>query len=217
MRPDVWVFDLDGTLVDSAPSIALALNKTLATVDLPPLSLHAVQGMIGEGAFTLVLRALVASGAEDRLDVSAVCRSFLDIYRALEAEGTTAFPGADALLRALHAKGTPLGLCTNKPDAPTFQVLDHLGWTGLFRAVLGGDARPYRKPDPRHLQDVILALGGGQAVMIGDSATDLGAAKAAGVPCVLIRHGYSVADVATMGADAVVSHLDELPRAVARL
>lgn len=217
MRPTLWVFDLDGTLVDSAPSIALALNNTLATLSLPPLSLDAVHGMIGEGAFTLVLRALVASKADDRFEPQAVTRRFLEIYRSLEAEGTTAFPGADALLRRLRVEGAPVGLCTNKPDAPTQQVLSRLGWTDLFGAVLGGDARPYRKPDPRHLQDVITALGGGPAVMIGDSATDLGAAKAAGVPCVLITHGYSVADVHTLGADAVVGALAELPRAVARL
>ena len=96
-------------------------------------------------------------------------------------------------------------------------MLTRLGWTALFGAVLGGDARPYRKPDPRHLQDVITALGGGAAVMIGDSITDLRAAKAAGVPCVLITHGYSVEDVATLGADAVVGSLAEVPQAVARL
>jgi phosphoglycolate phosphatase len=141
----------------------------------------------------------------------------LEIYRVMEAEGTTAFPGAESLLRSLHAQKIPVGLCTNKPDAPTQQVLTRLGWTALFGAVLGGDARPYRKPDPRHLQDVITALGGGAAVMIGDSITDLRAAKAAGVPCVLITHGYSVEDVATLGADAVVGSLAEVPQAVARL
>jgi phosphoglycolate phosphatase len=141
----------------------------------------------------------------------------LELYTALEAEGTTAFPGAEALLRALRAEGVPIGLCTNKPDGPTWQVLRQLGWTGLFSAVIGGDARPYRKPDPRHLQDVIQALGGGAAVMVGDSVTDLRAAKAAGVPCALITHGYSVDDVASLGADLVVSALAELPRAVAGL
>ena len=217
MKPKVWVFDLDGTLVDSAPSIALAINKTLGTLSRPPLSLGAVQQMIGEGAFTLVLRALDVSGGADGLDPTAITRRFLEILQATEGEGTTAFPGADALLRSLRAKAAPVGLCTNKPDVPTRQILTRLGWTELFGAVLGGDARPYRKPDPRHIQDVIKALGGGAAVMIGDSITDLRAAKAAGVPCVLITHGYSVEDVATLGADAVVASLAEVPGAVARL
>ncbi|MEY3210479.1 MAG: phosphoglycolate phosphatase [Pseudomonadota bacterium] len=217
MKPKVWVFDLDGTLVDSAPSIVLAINNTLATLSRPPLPLGAVREMIGEGAFTLVVRALEASGGQGSWSPLAVTERFLEIYRALEAEGTTAFPGAEGLLRSLHAQKIPVGLCTNKPDAPTQQVLTRLGWTALFGAVLGGDARPYRKPDPRHLQDVITALGGGAAVMIGDSITDLRAAKAAGVPCVLITHGYSVEDVATLGADAVVASLAEVPEAVARL
>ena len=109
MKPKVWVFDLDGTLVDSAPSIALAINKTLGTLSRPPLSLGAVQQMIGEGAFTLVLRALDVSGGADGLDPTAITRRFLEILQATEGEGTTAFPGADALLRSLRAKAAPVG------------------------------------------------------------------------------------------------------------
>ena len=217
MKPKVWVFDLDGTLVDSAPSIVLAVNRTLETLSRPPLPLSAVREMIGEGALTLVVRALEASGGQGALNPQEVTQRFLEIYRVMEAEGTTAFPGAETLLRSLSEKRIPVGLCTNKPDVPTQQVLTRLGWANLFGAVLGGDARPYRKPDPRHLQDVIDALGGGPAVMIGDSITDLRAAKAARVPCVLITHGYSVEDVATLGADAVVASLHEVPGAVARL
>ena len=217
MKPKVWVFDLDGTLVDSAPSIVLAINRTLETLSRPPLPLRAVREMIGEGAFTLVVRALEASGGQGEHSPQEVTQRFLEIYRVMEAEGTTAFPGAEALLRSLSERRIPVGLCTNKPDLPTQQVLNRLGWTSLFGAVLGGDARPYRKPDPRHLQDVIHTLGGGPAVMIGDSITDLRAAKAALVPCVLITHGYSVEDVATLGADAVVASLAEVPEAVAKL
>lgn len=223
MPPCSWpavLFDLDGTLVDSAPDLRCALARMLAEEGLPAPDLAAVRGMVGEGARVLVERALRSVGAAfDDRRLARLHARFLDLYAAAPCRDTVLYDGARETLARLHAAGTRLGLCTNKPQRPTGLLLRALGLETLFGTVLGGDALPWRKPDPRHALTALERLGSepGRAVLVGDSRIDLATARAAGLPCVLVSFGYSDAPVDQLGADAVIDHLDVLPGVLDRL
>ncbi|WP_237213748.1 phosphoglycolate phosphatase [Falsiroseomonas oryziterrae] len=183
------VFDLDGTLVDSAPDLHAALDRLMAARGLPGFARAEVVGMIGDGARALVERALAARG--QGFDPAAL-EAFLADYTAQAAVETRAFPGIEAALDALQDEGWSLALCTNKPEAATRELLAALGLTGRFDAVAGGDSFPVRKPHPGHLLATIAAAGAtpGMAVMVGDHRNDVAAARGAGVPCVFVGWGY---------------------------
>jgi phosphoglycolate phosphatase len=223
MPPCRWravLFDLDGTLVDSAPDLRLALERLLGEEGLPAPDLAAVRGMIGEGARVLVERALRAAGLPpDEAQTTRLHARFLELYAAEPCRDAVLFAGARDVLAGLCAAGTGLGLCTNKPQRPTELLLEALGLGDMFGAVLGGDALPWRKPDPRHALAVLERLGAapGTAVLVGDSRIDLATARAAGLPCVLVSFGYSDAPAEQLGADAVIARLDELPAVLDRL
>lgn len=214
------LFDLDGTLVDSAPDLRRALARTLAEEGLPGPDLAGVRGMVGEGARVLVERALGAVGtAADEALTARLHTRFLEIYAAEPCRDTVLFEGARETLGRLLAAGALLGLCTNKPQRPTERLLAALGLDGVFGTVLGGDALPWRKPDPRHALAVLERLGSGpgHAVFVGDSRIDLTTARAAGLPCVLVSFGYSSTPARQLGADAVIDRLDNLPAVLDRL
>ncbi len=223
MPPCPWpavLFDLDGTLVDSAPDLRLVLERLLGEEELPAPDLAAVRNMIGEGARVLVERALVAAGvAPDETYTARLHSRFLDLYAAQPCRDTVLFDGARGVLDWLRAGGTALGLCTNKPQRPTELLLDALGLREAFGAVIGGDALPWRKPDPRHALAALERLGAvpGRAVLVGDSRIDVATARAAGLPCVLVSFGYSDAPADQLGADAVIDRLDQLPAVLDRL
>lgn len=203
--PDIVVFDLDGTLVDSIPGLTLAVNQVLAHLGRRALSADEVRGMVGEGLDMLLARGLAATG--EALDPGSLRSLWFEVYGATVEEGTRPYPGAQALLDRLRDQGCRIGLCTNKPQAPTEQILATLGWRGRFGSVLGADAVPRRKPDPDHLLRVVAALGPGRAAYVGDSITDVQTAQAAGIPIVLVAHGYSNQDPASLGADVLVPDL----------
>jgi len=215
LLPQRVVFDLDGTLVDSLPALRVAVNLVLAELGRRPLSQVEVRGFVGEGLDRLLSQALAATGAA--LDLEPLRDRWLVVYRETLAEGTTAFPGAEDLLRDLRAAGCRLGLCTNKPQEPAEEILALLGWSELFDAVVGADQVPNRKPAPEHLQQTLAAMGEGRAAYVGDSATDVETARGAGVPVILLSHGYSRVDPADLGADAVVDRMDQVPAALARV
>lgn len=216
---DTVVFDLDGTLIDSAPDIARAVDDTLAQFGRPPVGVERVRGMIGDGATMLLKRALQATGGEpaEPAALDDVLRRFLDIYFEQSAEPSCLYPGVTGTLEALDAAGVRLGLCTNKPERITRKLLDLLGIAPLFAAVAGGDTLPYKKPDGRHLAWVIDRLGGGSAAMVGDNANDVKAARGAGVPVVAVSFGYPRMPLEELGADIVIDRFDELPGALRRL
>ena len=209
------VLDLDGTLVDSVPDIAAAVNRLLASRLLPGLAEHAVQLMVGDGTDALIERAFAAHGA---LPDAQAAAEYVADYTARSAEATEAYPGVTATLRAMHGAGWRLAVCTNKPEAAAHRVLRALGLDGFFAAVGGGDSFAGRKPDPVHLLGTIAAAGGapGRAVMAGDHANDVLAAQAAGVPSVFAAWGYGTPAMAE-GAGAVAERFDELPVLAARL
>ena len=215
------VFDLDGTLVDSAADIAFSLNVFLAEIGRSPLSLEAVTGMIGEGARTLIARALAATGALPSADeVQALTRRFLDLYEAAAADRTTAYPGVASALQDLQASGLRLGLCTNKPERATRLLLAALELDPLFDVVVGGDTLAgVLKPDPRPLLHALDALGATaeRAVMVGDSPIDVASARAAGLRVLVRRGGYSRGPAEDLGADGIFEAFSELPQAIRQL
>lgn len=206
------VFDLDGTLVDSAPDLAAAMNHVLAGMGRPTLPEASVRAMVGAGARALIERGLGATGGVPAdFDMAPALARFLDWYGANIVRATRPFPGAEALLDGLAASGIALGLCTNKPQALTEALLAGLDLARHFGCVTGADAVPARKPDPAHLGHVLDRLGGdGPALMIGDTATDVAAARALGLPVVLVDFGYSPVPARELGGDAVVGSLAEL-------
>lgn len=214
------VFDLDGTLIDSAPDVAAALNRALAVEGRRALSLAEVQQLVGEGARPLIRRAWAATGPEiAEADLPAALARYLDEYAAHPAEHTQIYDGVPEVLDRLEAEGVTLAICTNKPSGMTRLVLDALGWTNRFRAVVGGDDTPYPKPDGRHVLRTLELMGHGPAdtAYVGDSATDVAAARAAGLPMVAVRWGYARMEPKALGADVLIDRFADLPQALARL
>ncbi len=214
------VLDLDGTLLDSAPGIGDALNRTLAEAGRPPLTLAQTTALIGDGARDLVRRAFEGTGdALAEAEVTGWFERFIAIYEPVAAHSTPAFPGVAETLAALHGAGWRLGVCTNKPASATRAVLRALDFEAYFGAVVGGGAGAPLKPDPRHLLAVLEALGAcaHEAVMVGDAENDVKVARAAGVPVVCVRYGYARGSPESLGADALIDRFDALPAALAQL
>ena len=214
------VFDLDGTLVDTAADLVATLNVVLAQEGVPPLALDRARPMIGQGARALLIKGFAAGGAaiaEGR--APALFDRFIDHYRAHLADHSRPFPGAVAALDALAGAGVRLAICTNKPTDLSVALLRALGLADRFAAIVGPDAAPAAKPDPRHLIAAVERAGGRRdfAVMVGDSASDAGAARAAVIPLVLVSFGYTEIAAKDLKPDILIERFDALPAACARL
>lgn len=218
-RP-IIAFDLDGTLVDTAPDLLGTLDHVLSAHGIAPVDRDEARPMIGGGARLLIVRALNRTGVEvspeelDRLN-----RQFLDHYAAHIADASRPFPGLEQALDRLQARGAILAVCTNKLEFLARLLLDGLGMTSRFAAITGADTFGIAKPDPLPLLSTIAACGGqaGRAVMIGDSATDIATAQAAGVPSVAVSFGYTETPAAQLGADRLIHHFSDLEAAVDEL
>lgn len=214
------VFDLDGTLVDSAEDLRAACNTLLAELGREPLDLATIKSFIGDGVARLLERVLQASGGPPAgQEQSALLRRFLDIYEADPSSHTRPFPGVVETLARLRQQGLRLGICTNKPIIATQRLLDDLGLRQLVDAVVGGDSFPSRKPSPEPLLGLLAMLGtpAAQAAMVGDNEHDVAAGRAAGVAKVLImRHGYSRVPLEQLAHDGVVESFSELPQQLHR-
>jgi phosphoglycolate phosphatase len=208
------VLDLDGTLVDSAPDIAAALNRLMAARALPPFTLAEVTAMVGDGVQVLLDRAFAARGAAP--DAAALAAFSAD-YGANCAVATRPYPGAEAALAHLAGDGWRLAVCTNKPEAMARAVLAATGLDGFLSAVGGGDSFATRKPDPAHLLATLAAAGAdpARAVMLGDHRNDIIAARGAGLPGVFAAWGYGTPAMAE-GAAAVATGFAEIPPLVER-
>jgi phosphoglycolate phosphatase len=218
------VFDLDGTLVDSAPDLANALNMLLAERRRRSVSLEEVKSMIGDGATKLVERAFAATcGPESEPgndSIAALTARFLDHYQGHAADLTRPYPGVREALERLKSDGLALAICSNKPFLATREVLRDLDLDGYFAAVVGGDSIPgVRKPDPRMLLAVLEALQipPTAAVMVGDNANDVMVARGLDVAVILRADGYTLTPAADLGADAIFGHFSELPEVLDRL
>lgn len=218
--PKAVVFDLDGTLVDSAPDIARACNAAFAPLGVPPFPLDDVKAMIGGGSAVLIERAIRAAGLPVTPERHAdVLGRFMGVYREVSAEGRGLYPGAIETLVRLKAAGFVIALCTNKPAPVTTIAVQALGLGPHLDVVRGATDDVPKKPDPAMLNACCRALDvhPSEAVMVGDSGADNGAARAAGSAIVLVDFGYAKSPVASLGPDAVISRLADLPAAIDRL
>jgi phosphoglycolate phosphatase len=206
------VFDLDGTLVDSAADLLKALNTVLAERGLPQISLEEIKGMIGDGARKLVERALAATGADVVEDTPQALERFLAVYTGSATENTRMYPGVAETLDALGRAGMRMALVTNKPYAATTAILAALGIERHFAAVVGGDTLPERKPHPAPIQRALAEIGvaAAEAVMVGDNYHDIEAGHAAGTRAVAVTYGYSHRPPAELGADHVIDAMPDL-------
>lgn len=210
---DIVLFDLDGTLVDSALDLAPAVNHALSIIGRDPVSESALRGMIGGGTDMMLSRALDATGgmvAEDQY--KQMSEALLEYYWANIAVNTQPYPGCLSALDHLLQLGCKLAVCTNKSEKPARQLIEALGMTGRFASIYGGDTlgRERAKPLPDILHAAIADCGGGKAAMVGDSTYDVRAGKAAGLPVVTYRYGYHDVPSAELGGDAMIDHFDDL-------
>jgi phosphoglycolate phosphatase len=219
-RAPIVVFDLDGTLADTAGDLIATLNVILDQEGAPPFPPDQAGDLIGAGGRPLITRGLKAAGREvepDRLE--ALYHRFLAHYEANICVETRLFPGASAALDRLEAAGYILAVCTNKFEAHAVKVLEALGIAGRFAAICGRDTFPVFKPDPAHILLTVHRAGGDPraAVMVGDSRSDTVAAHAAKVPVVAVSFGYTDVPVRDLNPDRVIDHFDELFDAVEAL
>jgi phosphoglycolate phosphatase len=206
--------------VETAPDLCAALNHCLVLAGRPPVSVAEVRHMVGDGARALLRRGLAASGAPPtEAEVERWFEALLERYSEHVADASAAFEGVVETLDAMSAAGGRHGLCTNKPILHTRTLLDALDLARRFEVVLGGDSLSVRKPHPRHLLAALEAMGvePSRAAMVGDSANDVAAARAAGMPVVLVSFGYTAIPAAELGADALIHHFADLPAALGAL
>jgi phosphoglycolate phosphatase len=216
----IIVFDLDGTLVDTAPDLINALNWVLDREGLPPVPLQSARAMIGAGARRLIERGLELEGrAASYEDVTRLTGDFIDYYAAHIADASRPFDGLESALDDLSALGYRFAVCTNKLEWLSKRLLDQLGLSARFAAICGADTFGVSKPDPAILQQTIARARGqlSQAIMVGDAGPDIGVARRAGIPVIGVEFGYTEVPIADLKPDRLVSHMRELPAAVQSL
>lgn len=212
---DGWtiVFDLDGTLVNTAPDLLEALNHVLTNADLAPVPLDSIETMIGQGARAMITKGLESHGiAPSEEDLDAFLTQFLDYYAGNIADHSHPFEGVAEALNTLADRGATLAVCTNKKQDLSDQLLNELGLTEHFAAIVGSDSVPSRKPDGDHILRTVTAAGGvsGKAVMVGDSRTDERAARDAGLPFIFVPFGYEQETPEQLRPDIVLKHYSDL-------
>ena len=220
MAPLTVVFDLDGTLVDTAPDLVDTLNVVFAREGLPPVDYTAARNMIGGGARRMIENGLKLEGRPlSGGEIDRMFADFIAYYSDHIADQSRPFPGLDAALDRLVDQDCRFAVCTNKLERLSRLLLDALGLTQRFVAICGQDTFGIQKPDPEILRRTIRAAGGAidRAVMGGDSGTDIATARAAGIPVVAVDFGYSDPPVAQLGPDRLIGHFDRLPAAVLEL
>jgi phosphoglycolate phosphatase len=212
------VFDLDGTLVDTAPDLISTLNLVLAGGGLPPIAYDDARRMIGGGPRRMVERALIAAGRNvSTAERDRMFRIFIDHYSAHIADRSRPFPHLESVLQRLAGEGFRLAVCTNKLEWLSLRLLDTLNLSRYFAAICGQDTFGIQKPDPQMLRLTIRRAGGEvrRAIMVGDSMTDVRTARAANVPVIAVDFGYSEVAPETLNADRLVASFIELPHAIA--
>lgn len=214
------VFDLDGTLAETAPDIMATLNHLLVREGLAPLPVSAARNLVGAGARALLERGFKAAGqplGPEKLDT--LFEAFLVHYLDHVADLSFLFPGVEGALKALAGEGFGLAICTNKPEAHSLALVERLGILPMFATVAGRETFAFCKPDPRHLTETIRLAGGdaSRAIMIGDSRTDVDTARAAGIPVIGVTFGYTDTPMAALNPDHLIEHFDELHGAIRAL
>ena len=214
------VFDLDGTLVDTAPDLINALNFVLDREGLPPVPLHSARNMIGGGARRLIERGLELEGRAASVgDIIRLTDDFIAYYAEHIADVSRPFEGLESALDDLGKRGYRFAVCTNKLEWLSKLLLDRLGLSARFSAICGADTFGIAKPDPAILQQTVARAGGdiSRAIMVGDAGPDIGVARRAGIPVIGVGFGYTEIPIAELKPDRLIHHMNELPAAVESL
>jgi phosphoglycolate phosphatase len=215
--PPTVVFDLDGTLVDTAPDLISALNYILAREGMPPVPLHSARNMIGAGVRKLIERGLELEGREaSPSDITRLTDDFVAYYADHIADASRPFEGLETALDDLLTRGYRFAVCTNKLEWLSRLLLDRLDLSARFAAICGADTFGVSKPDPAILRQTVARAGGdiASAIMVGDAGTDIGVARRAGVPVIGVSFGYTDVPIADLKPDRLIHHMKELPSAV---
>jgi len=218
--PRIVVFDLDGTLVDTAPDLISALNYVLDREGLAPVPLASARNMIGAGARKLIERGLEVDGRNvTQDDLARMTADFIAYYAEHIADASRPFEGLEAALDELEQNGFRFAVCTNKLEWLSKLLLDRLGLTPRFAAICGADTFGVSKPDPVILRETVARAGGALAgtIMVGDAGPDIGVARRAGVPVIGVEFGYTDVPIAELKPDRLVGHMKDLPAAVKSL
>ena len=218
--PRIIVFDLDGTLVDTAPDLIRALNFVLGREGLPPVPPHAARPMIGAGARKLIERGLELEGRTATTDeINRLTKDFIAYYAAHIADASRPFEGLEAALDDLAAQGFRFAVCTNKLEWLSKLLLEKLDLSRRFAAICGADTFGVSKPDPTILRETVARAGGllPEAIMVGDAGPDIGVARRAGIPVIGVEFGYTDVPIAEPKPDRLIGHMRELPEAVSSL
>ena len=219
-RFDTVIYDLDGTLIDSAKDMQVAVSRVLADHGLPAVTEDDVRIFMGQGSKVTMNRAFTKYGtALDEAALSAVTAEFVRYYEADPVSHTTAFAGVPEVVARFDRLGLKQGVCTNKFERPSRMILEHLKLMPPISDVAGADTFPVRKPDPKHILMLVERMGGSpdRTVMVGDSIHDVEAAHRGGLPAVLVSWGYTAKPANELGAEAVIERFDALPRALAEI
>jgi phosphoglycolate phosphatase len=214
------VFDLDGTLVDTAPDLIGALNFILGREGLAPVPLKSARTLIGAGARRLLERGLEVDGRHAGVDdINRLTDDFIEYYAAHIADASRPFDGLENALDDLAARGYRFAVCTNKLEWLSKRLLDRLGLSARFAAICGADTFGISKPDPAILRQTVARAGGqlAGAIMVGDAGPDIGVARRAGIPVIGVEFGYTEVPIADLKPDRLIGHMSELPAAVETL
>ena len=214
------VFDLDGTLVDTAPDLINALNFVLNREGMPAVPMKSARNLIGGGARKLIERGLELDGRQAGLaDITRMTDDFIDHYAAHIADESRPFEGLEGALDDLSARGYRFAVCTNKLEWLSKLLLDQLGLSSRFSAICGADTFGVSKPDPAILRQTVARAGGQLAstIMVGDAGPDIGVARRAGVPIIGVEFGYTEVPIADLQPDRLIGHMRDLPAAVESL
>lgn len=213
------IFDLDGTLVDTAPDLVESLNHALASAGVEPAERDAIGFHVGMGGRAMIERAYALRSRQlSPEELERLAAVFLAHYADRIPGGSQPYPGVVEAIEAHRADGFIVGICTNKPEALALRLIEALGLSQHFSAICGADTFPFRKPDPRHLLETLARAGGvaNQTLMMGDSRTDINTAKAAGIPVVAVDFGYTDRPVAEYEPTLVISDYRTLTPALSR-
>lgn len=213
MTAPLVIFDLDGTMIDTAPDLIASLNHTIAARDLEPVTFDDLTHLVGQGARVMIRRAFaLRQQPVTDAEVETLLERFLAHYEANMPGESKPYPGFVACLDRLEAAGFQLAVCTNKLEQLARPLLDTLGLTSRFAAITGGDTFAVRKPDGAHILGTVQKASGNPArsIMVGDSINDIQAAKNAGLPSIGVTFGYSDVPVSELEPSHIISHFDEL-------
>jgi phosphoglycolate phosphatase len=218
--PRIIAFDLDGTLVDTAPDLIAALNHVLTREGLQPVPLKSARNMIGAGARKMIERGLeLDDHAMTTADIDRLMKDFIAFYADHIADASRPFEGLEAALDELEPRGFRFAVCTNKLEWLSKLLLDRLDLSRRFAAICGADTFGVAKPDPTILRETVARAGGelSGAIMVGDAGPDIGVARRAGIPVIGVEFGYTEVPIAELKPDRLIGHMRELPAAIASL